>query len=256
MKLTFLGTGTSMGVPVAGGFSYDTPSIDPRDFRYRVSAWIQTPQASILLDVGPDFRFQSLRSGIKKVDLLLLTHEHVDHIGGLDDLRPFNYVQKKPIKTIASPTCIQSIKSRFPYMFPPEKTPGSVDFDFNTTAEVFEKITFRDIEITPLPGIHGTMPVWGYKLNSLVFITDVSEIPEKTIEAAKGCDYLVLSALRMSPTHPTHFTIPEALEVVKKIGPKKTWLLHMNSQVKHAELEKELPENVYFAHDLLTVTFQ
>lgn len=252
MKLTFLGTGTSMGVPVSGGFSYDKPSLDPRDFRYRVSAWVQTEKLSILIDAGPDFRFQSLRSGLKRIDVLLLTHEHVDHIGGLDDLRPFNYVQGKPIKTIASPTCIDSIKERFPYMFPPNKTPGSVDFKFLSTRE-YEPISIGDVTITPLPSYHGNLRVWGYKINDLVFITDVSEVPFETIDACKKCSHLVMSALRMNPTHPTHYTIPEALKVIEEINPKKTWLIHMNSQVKHTELEKELPENVHFAHDLLTV---
>jgi phosphoribosyl 1,2-cyclic phosphate phosphodiesterase len=253
MKLTFLGTGTSMGVPVAGGFSYDSPSFDPRDYRLRVSAFIQTEKASVLIDIGPDFRFQSLRSGIKKIDLLLITHEHADHIGGLDDLRPYNYVQKKPIKTIASPTCIQSIKERFPYMFPPFKTPGSVDFEF-LPVSLFQTYSYKDLEITPFPVRHGSLEVWAYKINDLVFITDLSHINEDEIELCKNCNQLVISGLRMSPTHPTHFTIPEAIEVIHKINPKNAWLVHMNSQVKQDEIQPELPNHIRFAHDLLVIS--
>jgi len=252
MKLNFLGTGTSMGVPAAGGFSYDSLSLDPRDYRLRVSAFIQTEQTSLLIDVGPDFRLQSLRSGIKKIDILLLTHEHADHIGGLDDLRPFNYVQKKPIKTIASPNCIKSIKERFPYMFPPVKTPGSVDFDF-IHVNLFQSFEYRDIKITPFPVQHGTMEVWAYKINDLVYITDVSYLTDEAIHFCKNCNQLVISGLRMSPTHPTHFTIPEALEVITKINPKNAWIVHMNSQIKQAEVENELPKNVRLAHDLLVI---
>ncbi|TNE71855.1 MBL fold metallo-hydrolase [bacterium] len=252
MKLTFLGTGTSMGVPVAGGFSFDKESSDPRDFRYRVSAWVQTEQTSVLIDIGPEFRFQTLRSGIKQIDLVLVTHEHTDHIGGLDDLRPFNYAQRSSIPVITLPRCKEAIYKRFYYMFGPNKTPGSVDVEF-LNAKEFQPFVFKDLRITPFPVLHGNMPIWGFKINDLVYITDASAISEKTIELIKNCKILVMSALRLGPKHPTHFTIPEALEIVEKISPDKTYFIHMNSQVKHAEHEHHLPENVFFAHDCLVL---
>lgn len=254
MKITFLGTGTSMGVPVAGGFSYEEQSSDPRDFRYRVSAYIETKQTQLLIDIGPDFRFQSLRSGIKKIDVLLITHEHVDHVAGLDDLRPFNYVQKSAIKTITSPRCIEAIQQRFSYMFGPNKTLGSVDLDF-IPSKPFSTYTHNDMHITPFPVMHGTMEIWGFKLNDLVYITDASFISDESIAFCKDCSVLVINGLRMNPDHPTHFTIPESLEVIKKINPKKAFLVHMNSQVKQAELASELPKNVFFAHDLLVYSW-
>lgn len=250
MKLTFLGTGTSMGVPTAGGFSYDKPSEDPRDFRYRVSAYLETKYASILIDIGPDFRFQTLRSGIKKIDLLLITHEHSDHITGLDDLRPFNYVQKSAIKTITSEQCKNAIKQRFFYMFEPNKTLGSVDLDF-IDVNTFSTFTFNEVHITPFPVMHGKMEIWGFKIDDLVYITDASFISEEVIAFCRNCKVLIINGLRMNPDHPTHFTIPETIEIIKQIQPEKAFIVHMNSQVKQAELRSFLPANTFFAHDLL-----
>lgn len=252
MKLTFLGTGTSMGVPTAGGFGYGEPSLDPRDYRYRVSAFIETEQANVLIDIGPEFRLQTLRSGVKKIDLLLITHEHTDHICGLDDLRPFNYAQKSSIAAIAQQRVQQAIKSRFSYMFEPHKTPGSVDLHFIPVDE-FSTYHYNDLAITPFTVYHGYLPIWGFKINDLVYITDASSIPDESIHLIKGCKILVLNALRLAPEHPTHFTIPQALEIVKQVHPGKTYFVHMNSQVKQAEIEPDLPENVFFAHDCLVL---
>lgn len=254
MKLTFLGTGTSMGVPTAGGFGYGEPNLDPRDYRYRVSAFIETEQANVLIDIGPEFRLQTLRSGIKKIDLLLITHEHTDHICGLDDLRPFNYAQKSSIPAIAQQRVQLAIKKRFYYMFEPHKTPGSVDIHFIPVDE-FSTYQFNDLAITPFPVYHGYLPIWGFKINDLAYITDASFIPDESLHLIKGCKILVINALRLAPEHPTHFTIPQALEIVKQVKPGKTFFVHMNSQVKQAELEPDLPANVFFAHDCLVLEF-
>lgn len=252
MKLTFLGTGTSMGVPIAGGFSYDGLSTDSRDYRSRVSAWIQSDEASVLIDIGPDFREQSIRSGIKHIDLLLITHEHTDHIAGLDDLRPFNYISQKPIPVYCTESCEMAIKHRFFYMFEPNKTPGSVSLEFQET-KYYQTKTFKDLEITPIPVMHGSLPIMGFKINDLAYMTDVSHLYEQSINQLKGIDTLVISALRMSPKHPTHYTIPEVLEVIESVDPKRAFIIHMNSQVRQEREKIHLPENVHFAFDLLTL---
>lgn len=248
MKVTFLGTGTSMGVPIAGGFRRGPVSHDARDQRYRTSVWIQTKEASIVIDTGPEFRLQTLRAGIQKIDLLLLTHEHTDHIAGLDDLRPYCYVQKKPIKTFTSEQCMDAIRTRFHYMFEPNKTPGSVSLDFT---ELKEKIQFKDCEITPLPVKHGGMDVMGFRVNDFAYITDTNFIPEETKKRIEGAKVMVMSGLRWEPEHPTHYTIPEAVQVADKMGVPLTYLIHMAPYVYHSETEKKLPDHVRLSYDQL-----
>lgn len=250
MRITFLGTGTSMGVPVAGGFGSEELTGDPRDNRYRCSAWIQTNEASVLIDIGPEFRLQTLRAGIRHIDLLLLTHEHTDHIGGLDDLRPFNYVQGGKIPVFATQSCVDSLKRRFEYMFEPNKTPGSVNLDIQVHSKT---TTFRDCRITPLPVYHGDLLIHGFRINDLSYITDTNYIPKETMELVKGSKLLVLNGLRWSPEHPTHFTIPQAVEVVQKLNIPMTYLIHMSSHVNHAMTNKKLPDNIRLAYDQLTI---
>ncbi|MEX0686446.1 MAG: MBL fold metallo-hydrolase [Balneolales bacterium] len=251
MELVFLGTGTSMGVPVAGGFGREISTGDPRDDRYRCSAWVKTEQASILIDIGPEFRLQTLRSGLKRIDLLLITHEHTDHIGGLDDMRPFNYEQKESIPVLTTQACSDSIRSRYPYMFGPNQTPGSVDIDIQVPSGPFK---FKDCIITPLPVKHGVMDVMGFRINDLSYISDVNKIPEQTTKLIKGSKVLVLDGLRWTPDHPTHFTIPQAVEVATRLGVEKTYLIHMASQVIHQETNMRLPDNIQLAYDQLSIT--
>lgn len=251
MQLVFLGTGTSMGVPVAGGFGREVPTGDPRDERYRCSAWVKTDQASILIDIGPEFRLQTLRSGLRRIDMLLITHEHTDHIIGLDDLRPFNYAQKSSIPVLTTQSCSEAIRQRFFYMFEPEKTRGSVDIDIMVPEG---PRVFKDCLITPLPVKHGKMDVLGFRINDLSYVTDVNEIPDETADLIKGSKILVLSGLRWSPEHPTHLTIPQAIEVAKKLEVEKTYLIHMASSVIHKEISPLLPDNIELAYDELTIT--
>lgn len=251
MQLIFLGTGTSMGVPVAGGLWREIPTGDPRDERYRCSAWIKTKQASILIDIGPEFRLQTLRSGLRKIDLLLITHEHTDHIGGLDDLRPFNLSQKGSIPVLTTQSCHDAIRKRFYYMFGPNQTPGSVDIDM---AVPTGPVTFKDCKITPLAVKHGKMEVMGFRINDLSYITDVNEIPAETAELIQGSKVLVLSGLRWKPDHPTHFTIPQAVDAANELGVDTTYLIHMSSHVVHQEVSRMLPDNVKLAYDQLCVS--
>src|SRR5690625_757839 len=164
MQITFLGTGTSMGVPVAGGFGKEHLADDPRNIRWRCSAWVQTEEASIVIDTGPEFRLQTLRAGLSHIDLVLITHEHMDHISGLDDLRPFCFKQNRRMPVYSTRAGITSIKKRFDYMFGPERYKGAPSVDL---VEMNKPLTFRDAVITPLPATHGDVDVLGFRINDL-----------------------------------------------------------------------------------------
>ncbi len=250
MKLTFLGTGTSMGVPVAGGYGRENIAPDPRNTRWRSSALIQTEKASIVIDTGPEFRLQTLRAGLKQLDLVLITHEHMDHIAGLDDLRPICHYQNGAMPVYTTKKAIKAIRKRFDYMFGPDKYPGAAAIDLR---EAKERFSFRDVTITPLPVEHGQANVLGYRLNDLSYITDVKSIPDATKEKIKGSKILVLSGLRWKPEHPTHMTIPEAVRTAEDLQVPQTYLIHMNSFVNHKETNRKLPGHVKLAYDQLVV---
>lgn len=250
MKCTFLGTGTSMGVPVAGGFGSEQIKGDPRNQRFRCSAWIQTEESSVIIDTSPEFRLQTIRNSIRHIDLVLITHEHMDHIGGLDDLRAYNYKQKSSIPLYSTENGINAIRRRFDYMFGDHKYPGSTSVDLSVMKN---PTRFRDLNITPLPYGHGDVTVHGYRLNDFSYMTDVKSIPDSTKELVKGSKVMVLSGLRWGPEHPTHLTIPEAVEVADELEIPTTYLIHMNSYVDHEETNRRLPEHVRLAYDQLEI---
>jgi phosphoribosyl 1,2-cyclic phosphate phosphodiesterase len=250
MKLTFLGTGTSMGVPVAGGFGSELLDGDPRNERYRCSAWIQSGETSIVIDASPEFRLQSIRAGISKIDLVLITHEHMDHIAGLDDLRAYNYAQKANIPVYTSKRTARSIERRFDYMFGENKYPGSASIDIH---EIEKPFTFQSLSITPLQIHHGNIDILGFKINDLAYMTDTKSLPDSTKDIVKGSKVMVLSGLRWAPQHPTHLTIPEAVQLADELQVEQTWLIHMNAYVNHRESNRKLPDHVQLAYDQLTV---
>ncbi|MEQ8524247.1 MBL fold metallo-hydrolase [Gracilimonas sp.] len=251
MKITFLGTGTSMGVPVAGGFRREELAHDPRNERTRCSVWIQVKGKSILIDAGPEFRIQSIRARVKQIDHLLITHEHMDHISGIDDLRVYSYINKAPIPAYTSRQCIESIHKRFDYMFGEDKYPGSTSLDLR---EVTSSFTLAEgIKITPLPVKHGNLDILGFRVNDFSYLTDVKKISKETLELIKGSKVIALSALRWEPHHPTHLTIPEAVEILEGLNIPEAYLIHMNSYVDHEPTNKKLPENINLAYDQLVL---
>lgn len=240
-----------MGVPVAGGFGRELLNNDPRNQRYRCSAWVRTDQASILIDAGPEFRLQSIRSDIDHIDLVLITHEHMDHMAGIDDLRAYNYKQQGPIPLFSNGNGLRSIRTRFDYLFGKNKYPGSTSIELS---EVTKPFHFKDVEITPLPYKHGDIEVIGFRLNDFSYMTDVKSIPDSTKSLVKGSKVLVLSGLRWGPKHPTHLTIPEAVQVAEELEVPMTYLIHMNSYVDHETSNRKLPPHVQLAFDQLEIT--
>lgn len=251
MEVTFLGTGTSMGVPVAGGFRWEELSHDPRNERSRCSAWIRSDHASIIIDTGPEFRIQSIRSRIKEVDHVLITHEHMDHIAGLDDLRVYNYKRSGAIPVYCTQSCKDSIYKRFDYMFGEHKYPGSTSLDIKVAESPFR---IGPHEVIPLPVSHGKLGINGYRIDNFSYLTDVKHIPDSTKELIKGSDTMVLSALRWEPEHPTHLTIPEAVELVDELQIPEAYLIHMNSYVDHQPTNDRLPDHIKLAYDQQVIT--
>jgi len=247
MKITFLGTGTSMGVPVAGGFGRDKMGPDPRNSRMRCSLWIQSDTTSLLIDAGPEFRLQSLRASLRDLDAILITHEHMDHVSGLDDVRPYTYEVERPIPVYGPERVLRSIEARFDYMFGSNRYPGAT----NVTLRVAEGSSFNigDLHITPLPVLHGDLPIYGYRIGKLAYMTDLKTLPEETYDLLEGCEVIIMGALRWQQSHPTHATIDESLQIVARLNAKEIYFIHMNGSVDQTVDQQKLPKNVRFAFD-------
>ena len=250
MRLTFLGTGTSKGVPEIGCTCPVCQSTDRRDKRLRVSVLIETDEARILIDCGPDFREQMLRIPFDRLDGVLLTHEHYDHTGGIDDLRPFGIFGD--IDVYADALTHQHLRERLPYFFREVLYPGVPRLNFHTV-EPYTTFSINGLEITPLQVMHGKMPILGFRIGKLGFVTDMTNAPEETFTQLMGVDTLVIGALRQRP-HATHQTIDQAIEVARRVGAKSTYLIHMNHEAGlHAETDALLPEGVHLSYDELTI---
>ena len=251
MKLKFLGTGTSTGVPEIGCKCEVCTSSDPRDNRLRCSALLQTGDANILIDCGPDFRVQMLRADVKRIDALLLTHKHYDHIIGIDDLRP--YTRDKELPIYADRETEMQIRSFFPYCFGKVKYPGVANISVHT---IDHRSAF-DVcgqQVVPLRVFHGMFPITAYRIGRLGYITDMSYIEPSELDKLKGVDVLVINALRFSKPHKTHQTVLEALAVVDYLKPRETYFTHMMHHIGlHAKIEKCLPQGAHLAYDGLEV---
>lgn len=253
MKVYFLGTGTSQGIPVIGSDHPVCKSTDSKDKRLRVSVWLSWEDYSFVLDCGPDFRQQMLASNCQKVDGILFTHEHADHTAGIDDIRPFNFRQG-PLPFFAHSRVIQNLKKRFDYVFETvDKYPGAPSV---TTQEVVNNVPFAigNKMVTPIDVLHGDLQVFGYRVDDFAYLTDVKTIQESEIEKLRGLKVLVINALREEP-HQTHFNLKEALDFITLIQPEKTYLTHISHLLGfHEEVQKKLPENVFLAYDNLEIT--
>lgn len=253
MKVYFLGTGTSQGIPVIGSDHPVCKSTDSKDKRLRVSVWLSWEDYSFVLDCGPDFRQQMLASNCQKVDGILFTHEHADHTAGIDDIRPFNFRQG-PLPFFAHSRVIQNLKKRFDYVFETvNKYPGAPSV---TTQEVVNNVPFAigNKMVTPIDVLHVDLQVFGYRVDDFAYLTDVKTIQESEIEKLRGLKVLVINALREEP-HQTHFNLKEALDFITLIQPEKTYLTHISHLLGfHEEVQKKLPENVFLAYDNLEIT--
>lgn len=248
MKITFLGTGTSQGVPVIACSCRVCSNSDLKDKRYRSSVLIEIDKRAIIIDTGPDFRSQMLANHVQQLDAVLFTHEHKDHVAGLDDIRPFNFKQQAPISVYASDRVEQAIKREFHYIFAEKKYPGIPEITLHKID--LEPFTlFENIQIIPIEVKHYLMPVLGFRINNFTYITDAKTIAEKEIEKIKGTEVLVINALRIE-SHPAHFNLDEALQFIDLIKPKKAFLTHISHLFgTHKEIEQMLPKNVYVSYD-------
>ena len=252
MKVYFLGTGTSQGIPVIGSEHPVCMSKDPKDKRLRVSAWIYWQDYSLIIDCGPDFRQQMLTSGCKKVDSILFTHEHSDHTAGLDDIRPLNF-KHGDIPIYAHPRVIENLKKRFDYIFEVEnRYPGAPTV---LPIEVYNNRPFiaGGKEIVPINVMHGGLQTFGYRIGNFGYLTDVKTISDIETAKLQNLDVLVINALRQEP-HDTHFNLEEALEFINIVKPQKAYLTHISHMLGyHDEVQKKLPPNVYLAYDNLEI---
>jgi phosphoribosyl 1,2-cyclic phosphate phosphodiesterase len=252
MKLTFLGTGTSTGVPSIGCECETCTSDDPRDKRLRVSVIVEHGGQIVLVDTSSDFRQQALRYGLKHLDVVLITHCHADHIFGLDDIRPFNF-RYGALGVYANERAWVDIKRIFKYVFEPTYFGGGLPLVIPHVVEPGANFCLgNDLTITPLEVIHGRLPVMAYRFNDFAYLTDLSEIPPATIDALQGLDVLVLDCLRFRE-HPTHLWVDKALEYVAQLKPRRTFFTHIAHDIKHARDSARLPAGVEFAYDGLVV---
>lgn len=251
MKITFLGTGTSQGIPVIGSTHPVCLSNNPKDKRLRVSVLVEWKAHTFVIDCGPDFRQQMLRANCTKLDGVLFTHEHADHTAGLDDIRPF-FFKQGDIDIYAHPRVLGELRKRFDYIFTTEnKYPGAPNVrSHNIKNEAFK---LKNIEVIPIEGFHHKLQVFGFRFCDFAYLTDMKTIAEPELEKLKHLEVLVLNALR-EETHLSHFNLEEALTIIDRLKPKRAYLTHISHQLGfHDAVQQKLPKNVFLAYDELTI---
>lgn len=258
MKLTFLGTGTSQGVPVIGCRCAVCRSADPRDRRLRTSAMVEWRGVRVVIDAGPDFRCQLLRAGVAHLDGILLTHEHKDHIGGIDDVRALNFVDYPvaihPVDLYGTERTLACVRKDFDYAFAADKYRGVPEIRLHALSQQ-EPLRIGDAEIIPVAGHHSPrFEVTGFRFGPLAYLTDFKTIDEAEIRKLEGVEVLVVNALRFTP-HDSHFSVDEALALIRRIGPRRALLTHLSHEIGlHAEASLRLPARVEIAYDTLEIT--
>lgn len=249
MEVTFLGTGTSQGMPVIGCSCDVCTSVDSRDKRLRTSLMVKTGDIRLVIDSGPDFRYQMLRENVKSLDALLFTHEHRDHIAGLDDVRAFNWIQKKAMDLYAESRVLKEIREKFLYAFD-NSYPGVPRLNLHAIEEA--KFDINGLSILPIRLMHYKLPILGFRFGDISYITDASYISDEERKKLIGSRYLIVNALRREK-HPTHFNLQEALQLIEEIKPEKAYLTHISHQMGlYSDILKDLPDSVIPAYDGLS----
>lgn len=278
-KLTFLGTGTSQGVPMIGCGCDVCRSMDPRDKRLRASVLVEYEGLRILVDAGPDFRQQMLRAGVSHLDAILLTHNHKDHTGGLDDIRAFNYLEKRATEIYCEKYVEDALRMEYSYAFAEKKYPGAPEWHVHNIDEnpfmvhaggPYEVLVWehgkgyirsvagsddpvKSVEIIPIRGMHYKLPVLGFRFGNIAYCTDMNYIPEEEFEKLQGLDHFIINCVKYGK-HVSHYSIEEAVEVANKVGARQTWLTHLSHQLPpHATLAASLPPHIQPAHDGLVL---
>jgi phosphoribosyl 1,2-cyclic phosphate phosphodiesterase len=252
MRVTFLGTGTSTGVPVVGCRCRICTSTEPKNKRLRQSVAIEANEKHFLIDTSPDLRLQLLTWPIPRLDFLLFTHSHSDHLMGLDDIRPFNFRQREPIQAYANPLTAKAIRRAFSYIWDDSTQigGGKPQLDLREIAGPF---SHDGVEITPIPVQHGNWTILGFRIGRFAYITDTNGIPESSMRLLEGVEVLALDGLRPAPPHPTHFTIDQAIACAREISPRITYLIHLTHDIDHHAFEATLPEGFKLAYDGLVL---
>lgn len=251
MKLTFLGTGTSQGVPVIACHCHVCRSVDERDRRLRTSAMLTTDEGKhILFDIGPDFRQQMLRQKVETLDAILVTHAHRDHVAGLDDVRSFNYVQHKNMDVYLNAIAKHALLRDYGYIFEHHEFPGLPEADLHEVDAPFDA---AGVQVIPVKAMHKDLPILAYRVGDMAYITDANRIEPKEMAKLEGVRVMVINALRKEK-HFSHFSLPEALEVIGTVRPQRAYITHISHEMGlHSEVERLLPDNVFLAYDNLEV---
>lgn len=252
MEVIFLGTGTSQGIPIIGSDHPVCLSDDPKDKRLRVSVMITWDEYTYIVDCGPDFRQQMLTNKVSRIDGIVFTHEHADHTMGLDDIRPF-FFRQGDIPIYAHPRVLKALRTRFDYIFSSEnKYPGAPSVVEHQLAN--QPFTLGNLEVVPINTMHNRLQVFGFRFNDFAYLTDVKTIEPEEQQKLIGVKVLVINALRIQPHH-SHFNLEEALSFIEEVKPQRAYLTHISHMLGfHAEVEKQLPENVFIAYDNLKIT--
>lgn len=247
LRVIVLGTGTSHGIPMIGCDCEVCTSTDPHDKRTRTSIVVQVRDRSILVDTAPEFRMQCLACDIRRVDAIFYTHQHADHVTGLDDLRRFNAMQRASLGCYANAHTLQVLQRMFPYAFTHDPSYPSAKPELNMV-EVDGEFEVFGVPVVPIPLMHGKLPVLGYRIGRFAYCTDCSEIPDTSMALLQGLDVLILDALRIRP-HPTHFNLEQAVEVARRVGARQTYFTHIAHELRHAQTNACLPQGMALGYD-------
>ncbi len=253
LKITFLGTGTSQGVPVIACDCEVCTSTNSKDKRLRSSILVETAHTRVVIDTGPDFRQQMLREQVKNLDAVLFTHEHKDHVAGLDDVRAFNFAQKTDMPLYCTPQVETALRREFHYAFAEKKYPGVPNLELKTIG--LEPFQIGDVHIIPIQVMHHRLPVLGFRIGDFCYVTDANYIAPEELQKMEGAKTIALNALRLEP-HVSHFNLAEAVSLIRHLAPEEAWFTHISHYLgRHEEVSQSLPKGMQLAYDGLVLEF-